>query len=310
MDKSERMDAAQTMLEAADTTSAPAPEKKPEAAAETTTRTAAPETPAKPAAAEAAPAAPKPAEAKPAEAKPAEVKPAEPQAADPFGGRTPEQVRSALEDAEALYNVLDGKHPVDGLLKFIQESYPKVYEDLAAHFKGAKPAEGAQPAAPANGANGVAKDGLGKDVADLKERLDRQEQDAQRSARERQGRETASGFVKKVTELGKAAELDEKDIAEYCDVLSARIGRDQAALERVTRGNWVDVERLFNEFHGVQIDRAKRWADKQIEALRARDRALPKTPAAGSPPAPETRRPNLTEKDSRVAVAMEQFRQS
>lgn len=223
---------------------------------------------------------------------------------------TVDGIKAELQDARTLYSILDGKASPNVFLDMVQEQYPKVYEQIAARFaKDGKPAE-SKAAAPGEQAKG-GDDPVNQRLSAVEQRLQREDQQRQQAEVETQRRKTVDGFVNRLQSWGKENGLEAEEIDEYGEVISSQIGRDPAAMKRIEAGNFVDVDRLLTERHNKLQARLKARSDAAISSKQERDRGIPKTPAGGAPPAPATTsRPNLADRDARIAAATDAWKQS
>jgi len=234
-----------------------------------------------------------------------------------------ETLKGVLKDAYALYDVAAGNKPVAQLLTLFEqnwkpEQFKTVLQDLAnfAASKGLKVDEKAAAEKPWE-----------KHISDLTARLDKSdkaEKDRQEKAKADAEYKTridtvVTPLLNKVTELCKAAGFDpEKDkevVEEYCDAVSAAIGRDKnkdKILEQLAKGQWGEAERVFTEYHNKLVARAKRYGDLTLAAARQKSE-LPKTPAGGAPPTGQGTKPagrDLKTSEGRVAAAREEWKKS
>ncbi len=214
--------------------------------------------------------------------------------------RSAEQLRLQLADAHAFYDILNGKAEPGPMLDLVREMNPKTYEKIRAHF-GAGPDAAKPEEAKPQPESGKTPDG--KPTAE--ERLDRIEREAQEKQANEQRRRATESFLTKVKQLGGDAKLGERRIERFADHISAAIGRDRAALKRLEAGNYVDVERLFNALHSEFLEDLQAHNKGLEDSKRARDRALPRTPAGGAPPAADAPRKPKTAEERIAAVTQE-----
>lgn len=208
---------------------------------------------------------------------------------------TAEQMQAQLADAHALYDICSGKADPKGLLELLKSEYPEAYKKVADYFSAGAAEGGPKPA------EGAAKTAEAKNP--LEERVDRIERERREADFKAHSDRVVKGFSTKVGELAQQAKLSERATARYSDLISQQIGRDPAALKRLEAGNYADVERLFNEYHNDFLEDLKGASDALIQGKKERDRALPKTPAGGAPPAATSPKPMTAEDRKRAVMA-------
>lgn len=209
---------------------------------------------------------------------------------DGAGGKLSlEEVKAQLADAKGFYAILDGKAPVSALIDVIKSGFPQTYAELQKYSGGEQKAADETPEQ--------------KRIRELEEWKGNQERDAQRGQTEAARKKTVDGFMTRFDALSKQAGLDDDDKADYSDWVSARLGRDPEAMKRLDAGNYLDVEKLFNQYHERMLGRVKRFSDAAVKSKQDRDRSLPKSPAGGSPPAPASASRKFDSRDDRLAEA-------
>ncbi len=215
--------------------------------------------------------------------------------AENYGAKSPEQFKPLLDDLQAMYAVLEGRAEPGPTLDFIRKSHPGAFEKIANYFA----AETARP------------QGENAEQNPLAEKVNRLERAWQSREDQAERQRVFATFTDKVKELGKATRLDGDEIEDYATRIAAKIGGDPKIIERIARGNFADVQRLFTEVHNRELERLKRNLDSQVASKTRRNQTLPKVPAGGAPPAPTaTPKHSLATWEERTAAAREEWDRS
>lgn len=117
-------------------------------------------------------------------------------------------------------------------------------------------------------------------------------------------------FGKFSTELSRIAEqkgVPKEDHPQYVDAVAKLINGNKAILERIEKGNFVDVQRLFAQVHNAEVARLERWTKQKTTAAENKGKNNPKLPSGGAPPVPAagTKRDRPLTRDERIAKGME-----
>ncbi len=237
-----------------------------------------------------------------------------------------EQLKNQVADARYFYDILEGKIEPATLLEFLQQNYPPVFQKIVrtvAEGLGVQASNPASSQAPSQAPNkaGEASEKAGDKAAEpnpLERKVGeleqwRQQQEAQQRQQEtaRQRMKAVESLQKKVGELAQAQGLEAEERAEFEHYISARIGTDPEARERLEKGNLVDIEKLFTERSNALEAMFQRRSERLLKSKQDRERSIPKIPAGGAPPAPATvQRPDYSTAEGRISAAMEQWKQS
>jgi hypothetical protein len=235
------------------------------------------------------------------------------------------EVALRLNDAHVLYEIINGKTDPSALFDVLESEYPRgVYEGVMQRIvnyvveKGLVQAAGEEE----DGEAGDLKDPLEKKIAELSAEVKRLKKggaadpaaERDRNAREAATRDKAEKtrvfgeFTKKVEALAAKAGLDKELVPDYVNAISRMVGGKRPILQRIAKGNFVDVEKSFTEYHNRMTRLFAGTQNKRVATKTSRDQQVPKTPAGGAPPVSGGKeKRNLLDRDSRLAAVTEQL---
>lgn len=146
----------------------------------------------------------------------------------------------------------------------------------------------------------------------LAERDRRIEQErVQGQERERQTK-IFDSYTQKIGELCAAKGVDKQDAEYYGREVRSLIPQAQfnAIIGRIEKGNFVDVQKLFDQVFSRETARLKRYTETMTKDAERKQKTAPRVPAGGSPPpskAGEQKR-DLRSQEGRTAAAMEEWK--
>lgn len=227
---------------------------------------------------------------------------------DKYGIPDSKEAELQLADASILYDIAKGNGSAAQLMETFLQVWPKESVDKAAQDligwlsqKGyLKAGEGTAPKEAANPA-------LDK-VTSIERRLnERDQQDLQAKETERRTK-VFSSFETKVLEFAKGKNIDPEDAKQYVVQIASEIKGNQAVIGRIEKGNFVDVQKMFDTLHNAEMKRFNNFQQKQLAEQR-RKAGNPRVSSGGAPPAPAAQqRANFADRDARLAAATEIFR--
>jgi hypothetical protein len=236
---------------------------------------------------------------------------------DKYGIPDAKEMDAQLADSKVLYDIMQGKGTPSQLLEVMataghwtKEQMAGVAADLKSWLAKNGHLEASQ-GAPQRGADGKFKD-------PLEERLDNFEK-SQKEERERQERENSqkaeserqtkvfNSFREQVGKLMEGKKIDKEDLDYYGREIRSLIKPEQfnAIIARIEKGNFVDVNKLFEQIYTRESARLKRYADKQVNTATRQAKTQPRNPAGGGTPKPNAgqQKRNLQNRDDRLAAA-------
>lgn len=224
-----------------------------------------------------------------------------------------------LADASILYQIASGQAPASRLLDtmiqnagWTKDQVTAVAKDLVGWLskngfieKGAQGGDGKQQF----------RDPLEEKVAKLEETLaerDRriEQERVQGQERERQTK-IFDSYTKKIGELCAAKGVEKEDAEYYGREVRALIPQAQfnAIIARIEKGNFVDVQRLFDKVVSRESARLKRYTEKLTNDATRRQGTAPRVPAGGTPPPSKAgqQKRDLRSSEGRQAAALEEW---
>ena len=149
----------------------------------------------------------------------------------------------------------------------------------------------------------------------LEQRVAAIERDRQASA-ERQAqaakvveeRRVYDAFNSKIKDLCSANQIPAEDAGIYAQHVSGLVAGNREVLDRIAKGNFVDVQKFFAQIHNREIQRLQRWTNQQTRAKQARQDNAPRSTAGGAPPAPAGKvRRDLKSFEGRTSAALAEY---
>jgi hypothetical protein len=219
----------------------------------------------------------------------------------------------ALADAGILYQIAGGQAPPSRLLDVMiqnsgwsKEQVSGVAADLIGWLTKQGFLKGDQ-AGQQRGTDGKFVDPLEEKVNGLAKTLEEQKANETRAAEQQRQTKIFDSFRGKIGELIEAKGLDKDDLDYYGREIRALIDPKvfNAVVARIEKGNFVDVQKLFDQVHSREAARLKRYTDKQLSTATQRQNAAPRVPAGGAPPAPKAgqQKRDLSNREERLAAA-------
>lgn len=258
-----------------------------------------------------------------------------------------DQLKGTLADADALYQVLDGRQTGASLLEAVRLNYPpqtffRILGEVQNYLQRFNPGGGfgsapyvppsglavppgfptlpapigTPPGAPAaggapgngNGA-GAADNGLALRLTQLENTWQAQQRQAQMQAEE-QGRQAGfQKFMGRIRELGTKEGLDEDDIGNYAAAVAQRINGDVQITGRLLQGKLNDIDRLFTEHHNSMLQWENRRNQRRLQQKQEKNDVQPRIATGGGPPAPVKPGKQDMSFEGRTARAMEILKQ-
>jgi hypothetical protein len=232
-----------------------------------------------------------------------------------------EEVGLRLSDAHHLYDILNGKEQAtdkffDRVLKFQgQQAHDFVLTEVLEYAKRKGLIESTDTDDSVK--DGDINDPVAKENKQLKERLKALEgnraQEGQRQATEVAATRQRKIFNSAVTELKRIASerngIDEDDINDFLVPAMAKgVGGNKAVLNRIARGNFVDIQRIadgvINRLIAKRVERNK----SKVESRKVRDQKVPKRVAGGNAPGAASGNFDLGTSEGRRAAAKASLR--
>lgn len=235
---------------------------------------------------------------------------------DKYGIPDAKELDLQLADSKVLYDIMQGKGSPSQLLDVMttsagwtKDQVSGVAQDLIGWLtkQGFLKDGQAQNVGQTRGTDGKFKDPLEEKVENITKTLDQQKTEREQAQqRERQGK-IFDSFTKKVGELMEAKGIDKEDLHYYGREIRALIPPAQfdAVINRIEKGNFVDVQKFFDQIHTREAARLKRYSDKQVNNATRREKTTPRSPAGGNQPTPAAgqQKRNLQNRDDRLAAA-------
>lgn len=238
---------------------------------------------------------------------------------DKYGIPDAKEADLQLADAAVLYQIMSGKAQPSQLLDVMvktagwsKDQVGSVANDMIGwlHKQGFLKDGAGQGSGQARGQDG-------KFTDPAMERLDKLEAD-RKADQERQQQQVEQQRQTKIfdsfrTEVGKLMEgkgLDKEDLDYYGREIRSLIPAEQfnAIVNRIEKGNFVDVKRLFDQVHNREAARLKRYTDKTVKTAARTEKTAPRVPAGGAPPASAgQQKRNLQNRDERLAAAAQEW---
>jgi hypothetical protein len=223
-----------------------------------------------------------------------------------------------LADAGVLYQIAQGQAPPSRLLDIMiqnpgwsKEQTSGVALDLIAWLTKNNFLKGDQAGGQQRGADGKFTDPLEEKVNGLAKTIEEQKANETRAAEQQRQTNIFDAFRGKIGELLEAKGLDKDELDYYGREIRALIPQNifNAVVARIEKGNFVDVQRLFDQVHGREAARLKKYTEKQVSDATKRQNTAPRVPAGGAPPALKTgqQKRNLANRDERLAAASEEW---
>ena len=221
-----------------------------------------------------------------------------------------------LKDGSVLYDIMQGKGTPSALLDLMAQNAGWTNEQKQAiagdlvqwltkngYLKDGQAAAAAKKPGDPGFKDPVQErlDKLEKDRADEKTRAEQQKVQAH------QDQVFRTKFLPEVERLCKQKGVPQEDFADYVARVAAEVKGNKAILGRIEKGNFVDVQKFFNQIYNAEAKRLERWTKAQTAAAEKKNKN-PKIPAGGAPPQPAgSAKPNVRDRDSRIAAASEMF---
>jgi hypothetical protein len=227
-----------------------------------------------------------------------------------------------LADSKVLYDIMTGKGTPSQLLDVMaqnagwsKDQVAGVAKDLIGWLTKGGYLKDGQDGGQARGGDGRFKDPLEERLDNFersqKEQREQEERNRTESAaRERQGK-IFNTFREEIGKLIEAKGLDKDEVDYYGREIRALIKPEhfQAVVNRIEKGNFVDVKKLFDQVHTREANRLKRWSDKQVSTATRREKTQPRVPVSGAPPIPKDgqQKRDLRTSEGRQAAALEEW---
>lgn len=252
-----------------------------------------------------------------------------------YGIGNASEAEARLADAALLYEIAEGKSSpakllnelasngkwnstqvgevAHGLIAWLSErgflTGPAPNQGTAAEKEGGPETSGsAGTAPPVVEKTGVAPDSLEQRVAAIeRDRQASAERQAQ-AAKVLEERRVYDVFNSKIKDLCSANQIPAEDAEIYAQHVSGLVAGNREVLDRIAKGNFVDVQKFFAQIHHREIQRLQRWTNQQTRSKQARQDNAPRSPAGGAPPAPAGKmRRDLKSFEGRTSAALAEY---
>ena len=219
------------------------------------------------------------------------------------------ELKLQLADSQVLYKIMNGQAPPSQLLDVMskasgwsEQQKTAVYNDLASYLQkvGFLQAGEAQPPDPRD-----------QRLSALEQSIAQQQQQAQQAETQRYQEDIFDRYVTKIGDLCTAQGIDKNDQQFFGDAVRGLLPASNtkefnAMIERIQKGNFVDVQKAFDTVAKREFERAQRLSNKLAADAQRKVVTMPRVPTGGTPPAPATqRRGSLKNSDDRIAAATE-----
>jgi hypothetical protein len=236
---------------------------------------------------------------------------------DKYGIPDPKEMDLQLADSKVLYDIMSGKGTPSQLLDVMaqnagwsRDQQSAIAQDLMGWLTKhgyLKDGQGAQ----SRGADGKFKDPLEEKVSGIEKSIEDQRKAADQAKETERQTKIFNTFRDQVGKLIEAKGLDKEDLDYYGREIRSLIKPEQfnAIVSRIEKGNFVDVNKLFDQIHTRETTRLKKWSDKQVSNATRREKTQPRTPAGGGPPSPKDgqQKRDLRSSEGRQAAALEEW---
>jgi len=234
---------------------------------------------------------------------------------DKYGIPDAKEADLQLADAAVLYQIMSGKAQPSQLLDVMAQNAGWSKDQVGAvannligwlQKQGFLKDGAGQGSGPARGEDGKFKDPAMERIEKLEnERKADQDRQQQQAEQQRQTK-IFDTFRSEIGKLMEAKGLDKEDIDYYGREIRSLMPADQfnAIVNRIEKGNFVDIKKFFDQVHTRESERLKRYADKVSKTATRTEKTAPRVPAGGAPPANAgQQKRNLQSREERLAAA-------
>jgi hypothetical protein len=218
-----------------------------------------------------------------------------------------EELAARLTDANAFYAIIDGRGTVDALFGRITQFQGKEVHDavLVKVLEYAK-AQGMIESADDGGDNGGFVDPVAQENARLKAELARARGQANPIEANARNRDKAIVDTS-VSELAKLSKKDKLDDWTFNNVVIPNVARmisgNKAILNRIARGNFVDLHKFYDEVSARLVGRRVAKNNQRVAGRKNRDRNVPRVVAGERTTAAAEPKADLSTRDGRMKAA-------